>query len=64
MDWKYVIAEIQRLGGLTQPEIAEHVGCGQATISDLCNGATKQPRYQLGAELLALLERVKKNHVG
>lgn len=63
MNWKYIIREIQRLGGMTQPEIAKHVGCGQATISGLCNGATQQPRYQLGAELLDLLERVKKANV-
>ena len=59
MDWKNVIAEIQRHGQLTQTQIAAEVGCGQATISDLVNGSTKQPSYSLGADMLALLERVK-----
>lgn len=58
MNWKNVIAEIQRHGQMTQPQIAEKVGCSQATISDLVNGATKQPRYPLGAALLALLQVV------
>ncbi len=59
MDWKNVIADIQRHGQMTQPQIAEKVGCGQATISDLVNGATKQPRYTLGAALIDLLESVR-----
>ena len=58
MDWKNVIADIQRHGQMTQPQIAEKVGCGQATISDLVNGATKQPRYPLGAALVELLQSV------
>lgn len=59
MDWKYIIAEIQRRGELTQAQIAKTVECGQATISDLANGSTKQPNYSLGAALLKLLEQMK-----
>jgi predicted XRE-type DNA-binding protein len=59
MDWKTVIADIQRHGQMTQPQIAEKVGCGQATISDLVNGATKQPRYPLGVALIGLLKTIK-----
>lgn len=59
MEWKNVIAEIQRHGKMTQPQIAKRVGCGQATISDLVNGGTKQPRWPLGDALLALLRQVQ-----
>ncbi|MDE2022038.1 MAG: helix-turn-helix transcriptional regulator [Patescibacteria group bacterium] len=57
MDWKNIIAQIQELGGLTQPQIAAIVGCGQATVSDLANGKTREPRHSLGQALCALLER-------
>lgn len=60
MDWKNTIAEIQRHGKLTQKEIAETVGCAQATISDLANGTTKQPSYALGVSLVDLLDRLNK----
>ena len=59
MNWKTIIADIQRHGELTQPQIAEKVGCSQATISDLVNGATKQPRYPLGAALIDLLDSLR-----
>ena len=59
MDWKNIIADIQRHGKLTQSQIAVKVECGQATISDLANGSTKQPSYSLGAALLQVLERLK-----
>jgi len=58
MDWKIVIADIQRHGKLTQPQIAEKCGCGQATVSDLAKGHTEQPRHSLGQALLALLDSV------
>lgn len=58
MYWKIIIADIVRHGKLTQPQIAEACGCGQATISDLAVGNTKEPRHSLGAALLVLLERV------
>ncbi|MFY9328405.1 MAG: helix-turn-helix transcriptional regulator [Georgfuchsia sp.] len=59
MDWKNIIAEIQRLGRLTQPQIAEKVGCSQATISDLVNAKTKQPSYPLGVAITGLLEKLQ-----
>jgi predicted XRE-type DNA-binding protein len=59
MDWKQIIAEIQRHGQMTQAQIAAAVECGQATISDLAKGSTKQPNYALGAALLKKLEQVK-----
>ena len=55
MNWKTIIADIQRHGELTQPQIAKKVGCSQATISDLSNGHIKQPNYALGSALLELL---------
>jgi transcriptional regulator with XRE-family HTH domain len=58
MDWTSLIAELGRLG-YTQPKIAEECQCGQATISDLANGKSKEPRHALGEELKALLERAK-----
>lgn len=58
MNWKNTIAEIQRLGHLTQPQIAEKVGCSQASISDIATGKTAQPRYPLGAALVELLHAV------
>ena len=60
MNWKNIIAEIQRHGQLTQPQIAMECGCGQATISDLASGKTEQPRHSLGEALIAILDRVAK----
>jgi transcriptional regulator with XRE-family HTH domain len=53
MDWASTIAEIQSLG-YTQPQIAKICDCGQATISDLANGKTKDPRDSLGQALRRL----------
>lgn len=58
MDWKSTIAEIQARG-MSQPQIAAVCGCGQATISDLASGKTKEPRHSLGQNLLGLLAKVK-----
>jgi len=58
MNWKTVIADIQRHGQMTQPQIAKAVGCSQTAVSELSLGKTKQPNYQLGASLLSLLEAV------
>jgi len=35
MNWKNVIADIQRHGQMTQPQIAKAVGCSQTTVSEL-----------------------------
>lgn len=56
MDWKSLIAEIQR-HGYTQPQIAAVCGCGQATISDLALGNTKEPRHSLGEALRRLRDQ-------
>ena len=42
------------LSGLTQPQLAEAVGCGQSTISDLLNGKTTDPRTSTGLALIRL----------
>lgn len=59
MDWKSLIADLQERG-LSQPEIAQRCHCGQATISDLANGHTKEPRHSLGEALRALHARTKR----
>lgn len=58
MDWKLLIGELQERG-LTQPQIAAICGCGQATISDLASGTTKDPRHSLGKRLEELAERLR-----
>lgn len=59
MTWQQTIAEIQKLSELTQPQIAAICGSGQATISDLARGKTKDPSHSLGESLKALLERCR-----
>ena len=54
MDWKNVIEKIQARHGLTQPQIAEIVGCAQGSISHLVSGRTPDPRYSIGRKLLDL----------
>lgn len=54
MNWKIIIAEILLHGQLTQPNLAIQCGCGQATISDLASGKTKQPSYPLGKALITI----------
>lgn len=58
MDWKKIIAQIQA-HGLSQPQIAGRCGCGQATISDLASGKTRDPRDSLGQALRALLTNLQ-----
>lgn len=53
MDWKKLIADLMA-AGITQPQIAKRCGCSQATVSELATGVTVQPRYPLGAALVAL----------
>lgn len=62
MDWNSVIRELQDFG-LTQPQIAALCGCGQATLSDLANGRSKELRHALGESLRTLLERCKAGDV-
>jgi len=63
MNWKHVIADIQRHGKLTQPQIAARVGCSQATVSELATGVTENPRWMLGAALVSLLTEVTRTPV-
>lgn len=59
MTWQQIIAEIQSLSSLTQPQIAAMCGAGQATIGDLSRGKTQDPSYSLGEALKSLLERCR-----
>lgn len=54
MDWKNIIAQAQARSGLTQPQLAQLLGCSQAHISDLARGRQREPRYSLGMRLLEL----------
>ncbi len=56
MNWKSLIADLLA-NGLSQPQIAVICECGQATISDLARGDTKDPRDSLGQALRALHKR-------
>lgn len=38
----------------TQTAIAEHCGCGKATIHDLLSGKTEMPSFELGYKLTEL----------
>jgi len=53
MDWPSIIADIQKRG-LSQSQIAMACHCGQATVSDLSSGKTKQPGFVLGQALIEL----------
>lgn len=55
MDWKKLIRDLQALG-VTQVQMAERCNCAQTTISDIVNGRTGNPRWEIGAGLLALLK--------
>jgi hypothetical protein len=63
MDWTSLIAELVKCG-YTQPKIAEHCKCGQATISDLASGKTTEPRHSLGESLRGLLEQARHEKAG
>ena len=56
MDFKQLIADLMA-AGISQPQIAKQCGCAQATVSELASGVNKQPRYTLGAALVALHKR-------
>jgi transcriptional regulator with XRE-family HTH domain len=54
MNWKTLIQDLKDRG-LTQEEIAAHVGCSQNYVSDLYNGKRGQAlSYELGQRLVAL----------
>ena len=53
MDWKKIIAALLA-DGWTQERIAQAVGCGQSTVSELARGVSAQPRGNTAIELLRL----------
>lgn len=53
MEWMQIISELKG-AGFSQSRIAEKCGCGQATISELAIGRTKDPQHSLGQKLLDL----------
>ena len=53
MNWKILISDLMN-HGVKQQEIARLCGCSQTTVSEILNGATREPRYSLGRELIAL----------
>ncbi len=60
MDWKTIITDIKTALGFTQVQIANKVGCSQVSISELENGVTKEPRYSVGRQLVAMHKRAKR----
>ncbi|EPD35702.1 hypothetical protein HMPREF9701_05109 [Delftia acidovorans CCUG 274B] len=56
MQWKDYLAKLAAKG-VSQSQIAREVGCGQATISDLALGKTKEPRTSLGMALMRIGDR-------
>lgn len=56
MQWKDYIAAIAAKG-ITQSQMAAEAGCGQATISDLASGKSKEPRASLGMALMKIGRR-------
>ena len=57
MDWTKLIADLCGTG-MTQPQIATAIGCSQASVSEMANGITKNPKYSIGAALISLHKRV------
>lgn len=57
MQWKdYITAIFEK--GVSQSQLASLVGCGQATISDLASGKTREPRHSLGTSILKVGKRL------
>jgi transcriptional regulator with XRE-family HTH domain len=59
MNWVDLIALLQE-AGYTQTEIAQECGCAQNTISDLANGKTKRPNYDIGQALQRMATKAKR----
>jgi transcriptional regulator with XRE-family HTH domain len=53
VDWPALLRGL-KAAGVTQPEIALQLNCGQATVSDIARGKTTDPRFTLAAGLLRL----------
>lgn len=56
MNWKKLIADLAERR-VTQKQIAAACGCGQASVSDIASGATKDPRASIALALLALAKK-------
>lgn len=56
MTWKTSIADLQS-SGCTQVQIAQEIGCSQATVSELLAGKIKNPSFPVGQALLAMHKR-------
>ena len=59
MNWKNIITEL-RLAGFSQRVVAQTVGCGQASISDLATNKSTSPNYEIGAKLVAMHKKHRK----
>ena len=53
VDWPALLRGL-KAAGVTQPDIAMQLNCGQATVSDIARGKTTDPRFTLAAGLLRL----------
>ncbi len=60
MNWKTLIKRIQRVGKLTETDIAKAVGSKQQQISSLKLGSTKNPNWELGDKLIKLDKNIRK----
>ena len=56
MDWKSHIATLRKRGW-TLTAIADAVGANVSTVSELARGSSTEPRWALGAAILALPKR-------
>lgn len=56
MNWKKLVADLAERQ-VTQKQIAAACGCGQASVSDIATGVTKDPRASIAFGLMALAKR-------
>lgn len=57
MDWKNYVSDVIKAAGITQVKLATELGCGQATIADILNGKTINPRSNLAFALISFGRR-------
>ncbi len=60
MDWKSIIADLQREGGYTQAQLAELCGCSQPSINALAMGKVQNTRHHIGAALIEAHGKLKR----
>lgn len=53
MPWSEYLHTVLRTG-LTQSQVASHIGCCQGAISAILSGRTTDPRYSIGMGLVKL----------